>query len=57
MLYALCTALQAGSGGATQVVLVKTAGQSFKTVAAALRSNTCAQCNIHLVLQRDAAAS
>lgn len=48
---------QAGSGGTTQVVLLTTAGQSFKTVSAALRSNTCAQCNIHLVLQRSPAAS
>lgn len=48
---------QAGSDGTTQVVLLTTAGQSFKTVSAALRSNTCAQCNIHLVLQRSPAAS
>lgn len=38
--------------GVTQLVLLPTAGQSFKTVAAALRSNTCSQCLITLVLQR-----
>jgi hypothetical protein len=32
---------------------MKTQGQSFKAVSAGLRSNTCAQCLISLVLQRE----
>ncbi|GIL74452.1 hypothetical protein Vretimale_2137 [Volvox reticuliferus] len=35
-----------------QLVLLSTAGEKFSTVAAAIRSNTCSQCNVHLVLER-----
>jgi hypothetical protein len=35
-----------------KLVLLQTKGQSFKTVAAGLRSNTCSQCSIVLLLQR-----
>ncbi len=33
-------------------VLFRTQGESFKTVTAALRSNTCSQCDVALVLER-----
>ncbi|GIL48542.1 hypothetical protein Vafri_5043 [Volvox africanus] len=35
-----------------QLVLLSTAGEKFSTVAAAIRSNTCSQCNVHLVFGR-----
>ncbi|KAG2499565.1 hypothetical protein HYH03_002510 [Edaphochlamys debaryana] len=36
------------------LVLVATAGLGFNTVAAAIRSNTCSACRVHLVLERGA---
>ena len=44
--------MQVAGKSTPQLVLLQTAGQSFKTVAAGLRSNTCAQCGIVLLLQR-----
>ncbi len=45
-----------GSGLAPGVpVLIAAQGESFSTVTAAIRSNTCSQCLVHLVLERPAA--
>mmetsp|Transcript_2526 Transcript_2526/g.6492 ORF Transcript_2526/g.6492 Transcript_2526/m.6492 type:complete len:174 (-) Transcript_2526:201-722(-) len=42
-----------GSKATTEdLILFQTAGESFKTVAAAVRSNTCAQCRVIMVLER-----
>ncbi|GLC51945.1 hypothetical protein PLESTB_000565600 [Pleodorina starrii] len=35
-----------------QLILLATAGEKFSTVTAAIRSNTCSQCSVHLVLER-----
>jgi hypothetical protein len=47
-----CVRLQEPGSSNLKLVLLPTQGQSFKTVAAGLRSNTCAQCAIVLLLQR-----
>ncbi|PNW71836.1 hypothetical protein CHLRE_16g690300v5 [Chlamydomonas reinhardtii] len=55
----LATTARAQGGGASvrgQLVLLPAGGQQFNTVAAAIRSNTCSQCLIHLVLARPEAA-
>ncbi|KAG2433131.1 hypothetical protein HYH02_012832 [Chlamydomonas schloesseri] len=54
----LATTARAQGGQAIrgQLVLLPAGGQAFKTVAAAIKSNTCSQCLIHLVLARPAAA-
>ncbi len=43
---------QAGASGASQLVLLPTEGESFATVSAAIRSNTCSQGDVTLVLER-----
>jgi hypothetical protein len=48
----LCWGVQEPGSSQPTLVLLQTQGQSFKTVAAGLRSNTCAQCSIVLLLQR-----
>ncbi|PNH10328.1 hypothetical protein TSOC_002973 [Tetrabaena socialis] len=43
---------QVGGGKDAQPVLLPTGGQRFSTVSAAIRSNTCSQCLVHLVFER-----
>ena len=40
------------NSSAGQFILFQVAGESFATVGAAIRSNTCSQCYITLVLER-----
>lgn len=49
-----CPSMQVQEPGSSspKLVLLQTQGQSFTTVAAGLRSNTCAQCRVVLLLQR-----
>jgi hypothetical protein len=49
--------LPGDSRSSPRLVLLQAAGQSLKTVAAGLRSNTCSQCSIVLLLQRSEAAA
>lgn len=52
VLLAVTARAQEPGSSSLKLVLLPTQGQSFKTVAAGLRSNTCAQCAIVLLLQR-----